>query len=195
VPGGVYAFRLDVVSVELPEEEFAHGPEVTFQVPDPPPVIIDTPPPPKPRPGYIESLGGAIVGAIVGGLGTGLIGGLAILLAAGLTRPDDLSEAIGDIILFVLFVVLAIFIGIWVGAAVGIDLMLKLRGFERPLQTAAPFAVLLPIWTILVLVVGGRFVPDGAIGFVVSLILAVVIIAVPALAARAIYRFRATGGL
>ena len=26
VPGGTYAFRLDVVSVTLPEEEFAHGP-------------------------------------------------------------------------------------------------------------------------------------------------------------------------
>ncbi|MET0772494.1 MAG: hypothetical protein ABWZ82_05365 [Candidatus Limnocylindrales bacterium] len=55
--------------------------------------------------------------------------------------------------------------------------------------------MLLPIWGILVLVIGGRFVPDGVVGVVVGLLLAILIVVVPALVARAIYRFRAIGRL
>src|SRR4029079_14133940 len=60
-PPGQYAFRLDAVSVDRPDEEWGHGPSVGFEVavPEPPP----PPPPPAVRRGYLETVLGALAGA------------------------------------------------------------------------------------------------------------------------------------
>jgi hypothetical protein len=135
---------------------------------------------------------------LVGGLGTGLIGGLAVLVAAGFAQADDLGEAIGNIILFVLFVLLAIMLGIWIGATVGINYLLKLRDLPGPRSTAIPFAVIVPFWAIAVIFLASRL-PDlglaGPVAFLLVLIAIALIIIPPALMARAIFRFRTTGGL
>jgi hypothetical protein len=199
VPGGTYSFRLDVVSVAVPEEEWAHGPEVTFDVPAPPePEPPEPVPPPPPPPGYVETVGGAALGALVGGLGIGLIGLLAIFVAAGLPGPDDFGEAIGRIILLVILIVVFALLGIWVGSAVGIHLLLRTRGFAAPVQTSLPYAVILPFWAVAVLFVVSRL-PNvdlpTIVGFLVVVLLVALVVIPPALAARAIYRFRTTGGL
>jgi hypothetical protein len=58
--------------------------------------------------------------------------------------------------------------------------------------------VLLPIWAALLLFVLSKL-PDmnlpGFVGIILSLGIAAIVILVPALAARAIFRFRTTGGL
>jgi len=51
---GRYAFRLDVVGVESPDEQYSEGPAVTFDVAPPPP-------PPRPFPWWIAAAGAAVV--------------------------------------------------------------------------------------------------------------------------------------
>ena len=74
---------------------------------------------------------------------------------------------------------------------------MKLRNFPEPRQTAIPFAVLLPFWAIAVLFVASRFSLDldDVVELVLGLLLIALILVPPALGARAIYRFRTTGGL
>src|SRR4030095_10251658 len=52
VPGN-YTFRLDMVGVDNPDENFTQGPVVAFQVVPPPP---PPPPPPKPFPWWIVAV-------------------------------------------------------------------------------------------------------------------------------------------
>ena len=54
---GRYTFRLDVVSIEDPDEHYSEGPAVTFDV--------APPPPPKPFPWWIVAVAGAVVVAVV----------------------------------------------------------------------------------------------------------------------------------
>ena len=54
---GSYRFRLDVVGVDNPDEEFAEGPTVTFQVPEAPP--------PKPFPWWIIAVVAVILIAVI----------------------------------------------------------------------------------------------------------------------------------
>jgi hypothetical protein len=62
-PPGQNAFRLDAVSADRPDDEWAHGPLVGFQIPTPP----DIPEPPKPKvlTGYLEAVIGALAGALI----------------------------------------------------------------------------------------------------------------------------------
>src|SRR3954467_6012087 len=67
-PAGRYPFRLDVVSVLLPDEEGAQGPAVALETAPPrEPVPVPNPVPVEPR-GYVETLAGALLGGIVLGL-------------------------------------------------------------------------------------------------------------------------------
>jgi hypothetical protein len=58
-PAGKFSFRLDMVSAQNPDEDFAEGPTVTFEVP--------APAPKKPFPWWIVAVAAAVV-LIVGGL-------------------------------------------------------------------------------------------------------------------------------
>lgn len=205
-PGGTYVFRLDAVSTQLPDEEWAHSPEVHFAVPEPPPEPEPEPekPPPEPK-GYIETVAGALLGGLGGGLGIAAIGTLLVVLAAGIpTGPStgdfwkDLFDALAPVLALLFLFLFLTALALWFGAAIGAFLFLRSRSFREPARTALPILVLLPIWTVLLLVVIGLLpsasLPDFA-GLIVLLILAVVVIVVPALVARAIFRFRTTGGL
>ena len=78
-PPGQYAFRLDAVSVDRPDEEWGHGPSVGFEVttPKPPP----PPPPPKERRGYLETVLGAIAGTALMIVVTMIIAAIVALTA------------------------------------------------------------------------------------------------------------------
>jgi hypothetical protein len=205
VAGGTYTFRLDAVSTELPDEEWAHSPEVHFLVPDPAPdpqPEPQKPPPPMPK-GYIESAAGALLGGFAGGLGVGVIGVIALVLASGLPTTSsgdplkDIFNTLGTAIVLAVLVMIVVLIAIWVGAATGIYLFLKSRGFPDPGRTALPAAVILPVWATVLLFLLSKLNIDlpGVVGLVLTLVLAIVVIVVPALAGRAIFRFRTTGGL
>ena len=62
-PPGRYAFRLDALSVDRPDEEWAHGPSVGFEVAVPPEPA--EPPPPTVRRGYLETVLGALAGGLL----------------------------------------------------------------------------------------------------------------------------------
>lgn len=196
--GGRYPFRLDVVSVVLPDEDWAQGPVVAFEVPAtpvPPPVIPT--PPPEPR-GYLETLLGAFAGAIpLGGIGIAI--GI-ILLSTADTRDTDLGTALGAIIGGAIVGAFLAFLGMWIGSTAGVGLLLRIRRFRDPWRTALPLALLFPVWTILVFVVlltlaDAINIDSGALGVIVLILAVVISIAGPALAGRAWARWRMTGGL
>jgi len=205
-PAAAYTFRLDAVSTELPDEEWAHSPEVHFVVPEPAPEPKpepDKPPVPMPK-GYVESAAGALLGGLAAGLGVGVIGVIALVLASGLPTSSsgdffkDLLDVLGTIIILVFLVVIVVALAIWIGAATGIFLFLRARGFSEPGRTALPAGAILPVWATLLLFLISKL-PDldlpSIAALVLTIVLAVVIVVVPALAGRAIFRFRTTGGL
>ena len=80
---GQYAFRLDAVSADRPDDEWAHGPSVGFQVPQPPPPPIVEPHVAK---GYLET----VLGALAGGAGAvlGMISNIIVCRFLGVpSRP------------------------------------------------------------------------------------------------------------
>ncbi len=195
---GRYPFRLDVVSVLLPDEDWAQGPVVAFEIAaTPEPIPEPKPPPAEPR-GYVETLGGALLGGIalfllLGGIGLGI--GLA---ASG--NAVDLGGAIGAIIGALLLAVFLGFIGLWIGATAGAGLTLRIRGFLDPWRTALPLALLFPIWAIVAFAIVFSIsdavdASGGVVGFIVLLIAAFLAITPPALGGRAWARWRKTGGL
>ena len=195
---GLYPFRVDVVSVLLPDEDWAQGPVVAFQVPAPPEQKpIPKPVPTEPR-GYVETLGGALLGGIVLGF---LLGGIG--LAIGLQASGnavDLGGAIGAIIGAVILAVFLGFLGMWIGAIGGAGLTLRIRGFADPWRTTLPLGLLFPIWAIIafviVLSISSNIHADGGIAGFISLLLATILaISPPALGGRAWARWRKTGGL
>jgi len=195
---GLYPFRVDVVSVLLPDEDWAQGPVVAFQVPATTiPIPIPKPIETEPR-GYVETLGGALLGGIVLGFVLGGIGlGLGLL---GSGNAVDLGSAIGAIIGAVLLAVFLGFLGMWIGAIAGAGLTLRIRGFSDPWRTTLPLGLLFPVWAIvafvIVLSISSNIHADGGVAGFISLVLATILaISPPALAGRAWARWRKTGGL
>jgi hypothetical protein len=79
-PAGSYPFRLDMVGVENPDEQYSQGPTVTFQVPEPAPK--------KPFPWWILAAVAAVL--VIGGI-------LAIVLwPRSVTIPTVRNETLAD---------------------------------------------------------------------------------------------------
>lgn len=200
--GGLYPFRLDIASVVNPDEDWAQGPGVAFEVPallPPPPP--DVPPPPE-APGYLETVLGAFAGGLpLGALGVGI--GLLLLVSASGGSGDfwkDVAEAIAVAIVAVFLAAALGIMGLWIGSAVGAGVTLRARGFRRPWRTAVPLAVLFPVWAILVFaivisILGAADIDNGVVVIMAILIAALLAVTVPALGARAFARWRMTGGL
>lgn len=189
-PGGTYNFRLDAVSVELPDEEWAHSPLVHFVVPEPEKEPDPIPkPPPEVGKGYVESLTGCLIGAFAAGFAVAIP--LRILgLIAG---PGDLGE------MFDLLRVLATPIAFWIGGTAGVIWYLRRRGFERQYETAMP-TLLIFIPSALVIGLMGIAAANALPSFtgkdiVLPIVFGLLIAVLPPLAGRAIFRFRTTGGL
>jgi hypothetical protein len=111
---GPRSFRLDVASVDRPDEEWAHGPVVGFDL------SVGAPTPP----GYIESIIGALAGAAVG-MVLVLVTGLLLWVVSG--RPTE-ALSIGFLpALSGSFVAAAA-----LGGAIGIFAALLLRAIPHP---------------------------------------------------------------
>jgi hypothetical protein len=202
VVGGLYPLRLDIASVVNPDEDWAQGPVVAFQVPE---IVIPPPPPPPPEPpGYIETLLGAFAGGVpLGaiGVGIGLLLLLLVVVAGGSGDPwADLAKAIGTALISLFLAAALGILGLWIGSAVGAWVTLRARGFAQPGLTAVPLAILFPVWAIFVFIVVISILSavnaESGIAIVMALVLAALLaVAVPALGARAFARWRLTGGL
>jgi hypothetical protein len=166
VAGGLYPFRLDVTSVVNPDEDWAQGPVVAFQVPP----VKDRPRPIERR-GYLETL----LGAYVGGLGLGaIISGLLLLLFGQFSSTPGIVGVIA----------------MWIGSVVGAYVALRIRGFAEPRRTMIPLAIMFP-FAALVIMLGTALFGSP----IVTIIGAILTVTVAALGARAFARWRATGGL
>jgi hypothetical protein len=192
-PAGTYRFRLDVVSVTAPDDDWAHGPEVSF-------AVADRPPPP-PKPGYVETLVGSLMGALAGGLlGTALGIVLAIIASNKPSTGDALGDIVSAIVTLVIVLALLGFLGVWLGTALGAYTGLRLLAFPVPLHTALLVGVLFPVTAIVMVIVLALLlnlvhVLPGIVGLVITLLCAAAAVTGAALAGRAIYRFRSTGAL
>lgn len=82
--GGTYPFHLLVATVSNPDEEYAHGPAVSYRV--------DDTPPPRPFPWWIVA---AVAGAVVIGLVVTLV---VLLQKPGLGQPCDDGACSGELV-------------------------------------------------------------------------------------------------
>ncbi len=198
VAPGPQNFRLDVVSVERPDEEWAHGPAVGFQIPAPPPPK----PEPSPATGYVETTAGAVAGAIAGIL-VAAIASLAVWALSG--RVDT-------VLVFFRQVFTGGFVaGAVLGGGIGVFAALSWRSVPppEPLPTAAAyvvaaFVVAMVLQLILLLAIPARVLvfgtavfrvpePSDGLGAGLSVLLALIAAALAALAARAFTRWRLLG--
>lgn len=208
-PPGDHTFRLDAVSVSLPDEEWGRGGSVVFHVPEQ--VVIDEPEREE-EPGYIETVGGALLGAFVVAivlLGVGIVVGLGAASGGGTggTGGGDIGSIVGDIIgsaigfaIVLLFIALAFAgLGIWLGPPIGAFLVLRFRGFPDPWLTALPMILLMPVLGLPIFIalsaVADAIGVGGAFGALWALFTGLIAISVPALASRAFARWRQTGTL
>jgi hypothetical protein len=160
---GTYAFRLDVVAVANPDEDYTEGPTVTFTVgaerPKPPPTL---------KRGYLASAVGAVIGTLVGGA-IGLIPGALFTLFSliALKHPPGLAAVVT-----VLGVGGLLFA--WGGAAAGSWIALRLSGYIALEPTAAILlaAMFVPMLAMLIfLLVAGTSV-NGLVVAIVMLVAA-----------------------
>lgn len=215
VAPGPQAFRLDVVSVERPDEEWAHGPAVGFEIAPPPPVEQ-----PRPAPGYIETVAGAVIGA-VGGVVLGLVTGSPSVLVAvvalggalgafgaltirAILRPQPWQTAVAYLVAAVVLVGLGQLVAVLVTSAPA-GAILQPISVQTPIpfvvQTAAvtvppfitfiPFPLPSPVPSPTAAPVAETTAPAPAL----SVTLALVGVVLAALAARAGTRWRELGTL
>jgi hypothetical protein len=155
---GTYAFRLDVVAVANPDEDYTEGPTVTFAV------GADKPkPPPTLKHGYVATAVGAVAGTAVGGA-IGLVPGALFTLFSliVLRNPPGIRTVVT-----VLGVGGLLFA--WGGAAGGAWMALRLSGYIAVEPTAAIVlaAMFLPMLAMLIfLLVAGTSVNGLVIGIV-----------------------------
>lgn len=213
VAPGPQAFRLDVVSVERPDEEWAQGPAVGFDT-APPPIKEE----PRPGPGYVETVGGAVIGAVLGvvlGLVTGspivLVAVVALGGAAGafgaltiraILRPQPWQTAVAYLVAAVVLVGLGQLVAVLATPAPAGSLVLQPILVQTtplilqpvtlpPFITVIPFPLPSPVPSPTAAPVAETTAPAPAL----SATLAVVGVVLAALAARAGTRWREFGTL
>jgi hypothetical protein len=190
-PVGRYAFRLDALSVDRPDEEWGHGPSVGFEVAEPPP----PPPPPQPkvRRGYLETVLGALAGAALMMIVTVIVS--AIVSATAFNAIPGVAA-----IILRLQLVTGLTAGCALAAGVGAVVALGVRGIEdsAPWRTGLPLGILAgAILTVFQVVLALAFLIQPAnAGNIALIVIGTLLLIVPAaLAGRAYARLRAGGTL
>src|SRR3954447_16094054 len=199
-PPGRYAFRLDAVSVDRPDEEWGHGPAVGFEVtaPEPQPPA----PPPAVRRGYLETVLGTLAGALLAIVVSVVIGLIVVSIAfpgalvpiilrlylvGGLTLPCALAGGSGG--------------GVApVAGGIGAVVALGMRRIADadPWRTGAAVGVLAAAGLTVLQIVLAKAIPLGTadVGvFALTMVVTLIVVVPAALAGRAYARFRAGGKL
>jgi alpha-galactosidase-like protein len=184
-PGGTYNFRLDAVSVELPDEEWAHSPLVHFVVPEPPTEPEPIPEPvPDVRKGYVESLIGCLTGAFAAGLGVAVpLRILSLVVGSG-----DLRDK------FDLVRIVAAPVAFWIGGTVGVIWYLRRKAFDGVYDTAVPtLLIFIPsavIFGFLGIAAANALPSFPGKDILLPIVFGLPIAIPPPLIGRAIFRFR-----
>ena len=206
---GLYPFHLDVASIVAPNEEWGQGPVVVFDIPEPAPLPETEPP------GYLETVGGALLGAFAIAvilLGVGIAIGIGVATGVvNITAPTGggigdiiggiigsaIASAIGFFIVLVFIAVAVAGLGLWLGPVIGVFLVLRIRDFHDPWITAVPMIILMPLVGLPIfitfLALGGAIGLRDAIGVLWAVFALLIAVLVPALGARAFARWRLIG--
>src|SRR6266508_3731413 len=178
-PAGRYSFRLDVVSAESPDEAWARGPVIAVDV------VAKDRIRPENRPGYAETLAGALIGALAFAAAVYFVQSGDPLSARA--RGDFLSMVVAEMSArFPISVVVAMF-----APPIGAYLMLRWRGLRYPRATAVWLLLLTPVIGLgfqFMYLVGAswlRLYPDSGAANLVMFAAITASVAVTAVAARA----------
>lgn len=170
-PAGSYAFRLDAIGIERPDDDYSEGPSCRITVPESPRPKLTTPR------GYLTTLVGALAGGIVLNI---------IVVVLALTHDsgdcDGFWECLFREIFFWLFLVVLGFGLMLVGASLGAAIALRIRRFRGHKLTGAFLALLMPLWSLLMALTVFRLLDDHPI--VLAATSPIVLLAVPAVLAR-----------
>jgi hypothetical protein len=168
---GTYAFRLDVIGIENPDDDYSEGPSCQVTIPESPRPRLTTPR------GYLTTLVGAVSGGAVGDL-------IAVILV--LTHDSEDCEGFWECVIreffFWFFVIVFGLFLMWVGATLGSAIALRIRRFRGHKLTATFLAVLMVPWTILMLATVFRLLDDHLV--VAAALSPILLVAVPAVLAR-----------
>ena len=171
VPAGAYAFRLDAVGIEHPDDDYSEGPSCQVTIPASKPPKLTTPR------GYLTTLVGALTGGIVLNI---------IVVVLGLTHDSSNCQGFWDClfreIFFWLFLILLGFGLMLVGASLGAAIALRIRRFRGHKLTGLFLAILMPLWSLLMLLTVFRLLDHHPI--IAAATSPVVLLAVPAVLAR-----------
>ena len=179
-PAGTYAFRLDAVGIEHPDDEYSEGPSCQVTLPP------SSPQHPKlttPR-GYLTTL----VGALTGGVVLDLV--VVVLALTHETDTDCHGLGFWACLFQVFFRELAFWVGLvflgfllmLVGASVGSAIALRIRRFRGHRLTGTFLALLMLPWTLLMVLTVVRLLDDHPI--VLAATSPLLLLAVPAVLAR-----------
>ena len=176
---GTYAFRLDAIGIERPDDDYSEGPSCQVTVPE------SVGPRPKfttPR-GYLTTLVGALVGGIVLNI---------IVVVLALTHDTDTSCDGGFVeclftvlireLIFWFFLVVLGFGLMLVGASLGAAIALRIRRFRGHKLTGLFLAVVMPLWSLLMLITVFQLLEGHPI--VAAALSPFLLLAVPAVVAR-----------
>lgn len=168
---GTYAFRLDAIGIERPDDDYSEGPSCRVTVPESPPPKLTTPR------GYLTTLVGALAGGIVLNI---------IVVVLALTHDsgdcDGFWGCLFREIFFWLFLIVLGFGLMLVGASLGAAIALRIRRFRGHKLTGLFLALLMPLWSLLMALTVFRLLEDHPI--VIAATSPIVLLAVPAVLAR-----------
>jgi hypothetical protein len=178
VRAGSYAFRLDAIGIENPDDDYSEGPSCEVTLPESAKPRLTTPR------GYLTTILGALLGGIVLDI---------IVVVLALTHEAD-TDCHGRPFLSCLFGVLIREFFFWlglivlgwglmtVGASLGSAIALRIRRFRGHKLTGTFLAILMLPWTALMFLTVFRLLDSLK---VVAAISPIVLLIVPALIARA----------
>jgi hypothetical protein len=177
-PAGDYAFRLDAIGIEHPDDDYSEGPSCQITVPGSKPPKLTTPR------GYLTTLVGALVG--------GIVLDLAVIILALTVHPGTDCHGRGfwaclfvvglKLLFFWVFIVFLGFLLMLVGASLGAGIALRIRRFRGHKLTATFLALTMLPWTLLMTLTVFQLLKPHAI--VLAATSPVLLLAVPAVLAR-----------
>ena len=168
---GSYAFRLDAIGIERPDDDYSEGPSCQVTVPSSPRPKLTTPR------GYLTTLVGALVGGVVFNV-------VVVILAFthDSSDCDGFWECLFREIFFWVGLVFLAFVLMLVGASLGSAIALRIRRFRGHKLTGTFLALLMLPWSLLMVLTVFQLLEDHPI--VLAATSPLVLLAVPAVLAR-----------
>jgi hypothetical protein len=200
---GQHQFRLDVIGVEVPDEDFGQSEPVIV-------ALAGAPAPPPKSKGYLTTFAGAMLGGLAGALVGTLPGSIVFISLSHQTFANNPGASIGEVLAqaFVDTIVVAligaallllgVFVGLWIGPVLGAYVALRSRVHLYVGWTVGLLAVIQPIVVVLLVLLAGllfKSVKQAGPELAILIVLAVLAVAIPPWLARGAARLIKVHGL